>query len=582
MNEKSSQEKQEQLIKKWEHQYLHSFFENNHKNLIFSSILIWIQALAIVYIAYLMQQILDTAIDGQMKGLFKLLVTTMIFFAFYLLIGFALRKTRNDFVEKAIFQYKQFVYQRIMERPIHSFDKETTGSYLSALTNDMAGVGGGFLQNIFSIIAFIPMLFGPMIMMIYYSPKLTMISLLFLVIPIILSSLFGDRVIQVTQRMSYQGERFVSTLKELLSGFTVIKSFKAELSTARIFSKENLILEEVSNQKRKTEDLLGLISNSSGFIAQIGVYLVGGIYIIRGEVTAGIVLAFMQLSEGVLSMLFSIPSLYATMMAGRKLVQKLILLVESTEQDKGTKPVDFEGKGITLESVSFSYDNTENALSNINFNFELGKSYAIIGASGSGKTTLVNLLMGGYQDYQGKIRINGTVLQDIQIDSLYDFYSVIQQNVFIFDNTILENITMFKEFSQEEIDQAIEKAGLKTVITEKGMNYRCGENGSGLSGGERQRISIARSLLRKTPVLVLDEATAALDYATSYMVEDAILNIKDLTRIVITHKLDQSLLTRYDSLIVMSQGKIIETGRFDELIKKQGLFYSLFHISNVK
>jgi len=139
---------------------------------------------------------------------------------------------------------------------------------------------------------------------------------------------------------------------------------------------------------------------------------------------------------------------------------------------------------------------------------------------------------------------------------------------------------MFKTFDQDKIRKAVEKAGLTNVIKEKGQDYKCGENGSGLSGGERQRISIARSLLRNTPVLLVDEATASLDSSISFLVEDAILNMKELTRIVITHKLDENLLRKYDRLIVLSEGVIREEGTYEELIKQKGYFYSLYNVSN--
>ena len=219
-------------------------------------------------------------------------------------------------------------------------------------------------------------------------------------------------------------------------------------------------------------------------------------------------------------------------------------------------------------------------LANINCTFELGKKYAIVGASGSGKSTLLNLLMASYQSYDGKILYDDTELRNISSSNLYEIESIIQQNVFVFNATIKDNITMFRDFSEEQIDEATRLSGLSALIEEKGADYLCGENGSGLSGGEKQRISIARSLLKKSQVLLVDEATAALDAETAYQVSSAILGLDGVTSIVVTHALDEALLKRYDGIITLKNGSIVETGTFDELIAEKGYFYSLYTISH--
>ena len=187
--------------------------------------------------------------------------------------------------------------------------------------------------------------------------------------------------------------------------------------------------------------------------------------------------------------------------------------------------------------------------------------------------------MASHGHYSGEIRYDEYEIRKVSSASLYDTVSIIQQNVFVFNASIRDNITMFHEFPNEEVARAIKLSGLSPLIAERGENYLCGENGNGLSGGEKQRISIARSLLKKSQVLLVDEATASLDPTTACQVSASILNLDCMTRIVVTHDLDAALLKKYDGIIALKNGRIEETGSFDALMNQKGYFYSLFTVS---
>ena len=172
-----------------------------------------------------------------------------------------------------------------------------------------------------------------------------------------------------------------------------------------------------------------------------------------------------------------------------------------------------------------------------------------------------------------------TVIQSIDADKLLDYISIIQQDVFCFNSTIEENISMFRQFPQEEMDTAIQNAGLAALCEHKGRDYLCGEGGCNLSGGERQRISIARCFLRKSPIILVDEAEAALDNETANAVLQTILDMEQTMCIVVTHRLDAPIMRQYDEILVLHNGQIEECGTFDELIEQKGYFYSLFTVS---
>jgi len=192
---------------------------------------------------------------------------------------------------------------------------------------------------------------------------------------------------------------------------------------------------------------------------------------------------------------------------------------------------------------------------------------------------LTNLLMAAHGGYEGRILYGDQELRDISCESLYDAVSMVQQSVFVFNASIRDNITMFSPFPAERVERAISQSGLSALIAERGEDYLCGENGCGLSGGERQRIAIARSLLRGTPVLLVDEATAALDKETAAYVVNALLNLRDLTQIMVKHTLDAEQLARYDSILAMKDGRLVEMGDFQTLMALRGYFYSLYTVA---
>ena len=191
----------------------------------------------------------------------------------------------------------------------------------------------------------------------------------------------------------------------------------------------------------------------------------------------------------------------------------------------------------------------------------------------------INLLLGKDYNYTGNINYNGTEVRQISQDSLYKISSFVEQNVFVFDDSIINNITMYSNVDETLLNEVIVKSGLDTLIKEKGNDYRCGENGCNLSGGEKQRISIARALVKKSQLLLLDEATSALDNETSSTITNNLLSIDNTMKIMITHRLDEELLTKFDEIIVMKNGSIVEYGTYKELMENNATFKSLVELN---
>ena len=282
--------------------------------------------------------------------------------------------------------------------------------------------------------------------------------------------------------------------------------------------------------------------------------------------TAGTVILFVNLMNFMIEPVTVLPSLLAERKAALALVDKLAAALEKDTVSGGTDTLARLTRELRFAHVSFSYDGQSDVLHDISAVFEAGKAYAIVGASGSGKSTLLRLLTTRALNYRGQLLLDGKELRTLSPQSLYSILSIIQQNIFVFHSSVRDNVTMFRDFAPQDVRTALERAHLDDLIRQRGDDYLCDENR--LPGGERQRVSIARSLLKRASVLLADEATAALDAQTAHQVADDILRLDGMTRIVVTHGLEEALLRRYDAILVMKDGHIHETGTFDALMEK--------------
>lgn len=532
-------------------------------------------------VTWLMQQLIDAA--SGLPGALPLGQLAWITGGFILLCAaLMLLKYASEprFIEKAMRQYKDFAFQKLTEKSISSFRAESTAAYLSALTNDAASIEADDLSQLLSVITKAVTFFGALAMMLWYSPLMTAIAAGVTVLPLIASLLTGGQLQAAEKRVSDQNRDFTAALSDCLGGFSVVKTFRAEKEIFRLFAESNRALEQEKFSRRRLKALVGMIGATTGIIAQLGVFLAGAYLALTGKgLTAGAVILFVNLMNFMIEPVAELPALLAARKAARGLIAKLADALEQDEVQPDGVQIAPLMRQLRLEDVRFSYDGETEILRGVSAVFDAGKAYAIVGASGSGKSTLLNLLTTPGMAYAGKILLDGTELRTVSPESLYETVSVIQQNVFVFNASIRDNITMFRSFPPEELAQAVRRAQLESLLAERGEDYLCGESGSGLSGGEKQRISIARSLLKHASVLLADEATAALDAQTAHQVTDDILSLSGVTRIVVTHTLEQAALRRYDGILVLKDGRIAESGSFDDLMAQKGYFYALYTVS---
>lgn len=567
--------------KKKSREFIHQLYYKNRINFIVTIILTIAMSSLNLMISWLIQQIMDCTANQDMQALVRSAWIVIIVVVIYTIANVMYRAVYPRFLQRAMQQYRDYAFSRLTQKSLRSFSKEGTALYVSALTNDCTSIENNYLAATFTLIELLFCFLGALIMMLYYSPMMLVLAVALSFLPVAVSMTAGNRLTEQEKEISKKNERFVSIVNELLSGFPVIKSFRAETQASRLFSQRNEQAEEAKKNKRRTEQLISLLANDAGIIAQMGIFLAGAWLAISGKgVTAGVVIVFVQLMNYILNPISQVPLLWSNRKAAIALMEKLSDALSENVREEGREKLNGFSEKIEVKDLTYGYEPESPVLKDLDVQFDAGKSYAIVGGSGSGKSTLLNLLMGSSSNYQGEICIDGVSIKNIESESLYQLMTSVQQNVFVFNDTIRNNVTMFHEFPDKEVTLALERSGLSEFIEKRGEEFVCGENGANLSGGERQRISIARALLRKSPILLVDEATAALDAATARAVSFSILNLVGMTRIVVTHRLEEAILRRYDKILVMKNGTICEQGNFDTLMQQKGQFYSLFQIAH--
>ena len=554
-----------------------------YKLLFFTRVLtISLAALSVICFDFMMGFIVDIFSNGETEKFVPIILASIFLIILLFVTEYIDGYVMSSYIKNTVNYLRCDIFTKILNKDMKDFSLDNSGKYISILYNDIKIIEDSLLNNIFLVISSFISFIISLLFLFSISPSIVIFIVIFGILGFVIPNALSKKLIVEKNNYSHNLEEITSVTKDLFSGFEVIKGFNIGSKINTIFKNSSNTVESTKKKCSILESIIKGFSLSFSVTVYLGVLILGGYLMYKGEISVGTAIIIIQLSTHIVGPVKTSISLINQIKSVSLIADKIDeILYDSCEDIEEVSLPKFENS-IEVKNLDFSYTNDRKALNNINLTFEKNKKYAIVGESGCGKSTLIKLLMRYYKDYNGDILIDNKDIHKIFSNDLYKNMSMIQQNVFMFDDSIKENIKLFANYSDEEVLSICDRSGLSNLISRlpDGINSLVGENGNKLSGGEKQRIAIARSLINNTKILILDESTSALDNETAYNLESSLLSIYDLTLIVVTHKLIKNILLNYDEIIVMKDGMVIEKGSFDYLISLKGYFYSLYYLQN--
>lgn len=541
-----------------------------------------ISSMAYVSIALLLQNILDIATSGNLKTFYEILLFSLFFFVFLGTFMFLYSLFSKKLICKIINSIREKAFSGIINHNIADFSRANTADYLSALTNDIKIIEDNCLLPLLEIIQNITIFIISLIVMFYFDMIVTISVLAAILIMLIVPGLFGLVMQKKQTQYSKKLSEFTIHLNDILSGFEVISSYGMKNYIISKFGKTNKATTDAKYSVEKVTAANQSVSMVLAILVQVVVIFLSAYFIIIGRITVGTLMGMVQVASNLANPLLIIFSNVPKIKSISPVMARINSFSDYSEKSFTGTVAPTCQKGLSAVSLSFSYDKEKQILNDVSINICKGKKYALVGKNGCGKTTLIKLLSGYYPDYHGTVCYDDIDILELDYSKLTSLSSTIHQDVYMFHESVFDNICLHHNYTEEELHKALNISGVSQFIEKlsDGLETIIEENGNNLSGGQKQRIAVARAVIQEKPILFLDEGTSAIDRQTAYDIENRLLNLDDLTLITITHNLQANILGQYDQIIYMEDGTIKEIGTFGELIQKKSGFYNFSQLKH--
>ena len=517
-----------------------------NKWLYVSAVLYGLAALVDTVFAFLLGNIINGATSKNIEILINNIIYAVVLMVISLIIYWYANKSRRNYVMYNVMGIKEKLMDSFYKRGISKYNDNDDSYYINLITNDLDLLELNYFLQKPLIFFYISSFVFASIALIFISWKAMVAFVLMFFLPLLIPQCLNKKLVSRKEKVSKGNEDFIFEIKEQIQG---MEDIIINLSINNFFEKFkmcNLRQQVYKKESGTIEGFIKSLSSICGFIAQIGCMGIGGVLVVKGEINVGEMIAAIQLLNSIFNPINVLSEIIALMKSTEPIRDKINmeLDIQECKQNSEILKNNFD---IVYDNLSVSFDEKNVIVNKFNHLFTDGNISGVIGKSGCGKTTIFRCLLGMYNEYSGRITVGGHDIKNISNNEIYRFIGYVPQYVYIFNDTIINNITLGINYNKKEVEDVIERVKLKDLISmQKG---KIGDNGRSISGGEKQRIGLARVLLRKPKIIIFDEPTSALDPITRDMINKLIFDLEGYTRIIVTHDRRPEFLNLFDEVI---------------------------------
>ncbi len=518
-------------------------------------------------------------------GVFKYAGLMIAFYAASSVISYILANLMIRLSRKAVYSMRRDAFNTLASLPVSFFDTHQTGDVISVISYDIDTINSSLSSDLVQMIASVITVCGSFVMMLSISPHLILVFVVTIPISVLFTRFRSKRVRPLYRRRSKKLGELNGFIEEIMSGLKTTKAYSREQVFIDRFDVKN---DEAVEANYEADHFSCITGPTVTFINNLSLALIsifGALMYMAGGITLGNISSFVLYSRRFSGPINEFANIISDLQSALAAAERVLRLIDEKGEpaDRPNAAVlgaDAPVRGdVRLDGVSFGYSEGQTVLNNVTFNAERGRVIAIVGPTGCGKTTIINLLMRFYDATTGEIRVDGSEVRDITRSSLRGAYTMVLQDTWLFHGTVFENIAYGKkDMTREDVERAAKAARIHGYIMSlpDGYDTVLSDNGVNISKGQKQLLTIARAMLLDSPMLILDEATSNVDTQTERSIQDAMLKLMNgRTCFVIAHRL--STIRHADNIIVLSDGRIVEHGRHDELLAKRGAYYTMYH-----
>lgn len=518
----------------------------NKRPLLLAILFSIIASIFAVKVQFIKGSLLDYAISREFNSSIKYGIYLGVFIGLELGFFYLYDNSKGRFIVNAVKELREDYFKSILKRNYPEYNKKNIGEYITEYTNEMDIIENKYFGTIPILSEIIIKIFIVSISLFVLDFKIAIVTLVLLTMPLYIPKLVEKKLKNSQVDYIKELENHMRYITDWLNGFEIIKNYNIEENIEELYLNSNNVVMEKNYNKRRLGYITRSISAILSYFSHFIVLIFAGYLVLKGSFSAGDFFIAIGMIDQLSFPIISLSHLIQDIISVKPVNKSILDFINEIENYNKKKDIIKDNfNEIVFENISFGYMGKENILENFNFIFEKNKRYLLRGKSGSGKTTCINLLLNYYNPNSGNIVIDNIFLNEIY--SLNKLITIMRQDAILFDDSLRNNIAMYDDIEDKDIIELLNKIGLEKYADYKSLDMRISEGGKNLSGGEKRRITLARAILRSTPILILDEPLANLDDKNTIIIQKELLTIVDKTLIIISHKWDY--INAFDKII---------------------------------